>query len=814
MGFRNTFLTLRFRLTLIILMATLPAIVLFGFESWRTYKHAYAEASRNLLEIAQLAANNEHNVVQGVNELLTAIGEAPFIRNHDAMACNNYLARINQRYEHYHAFSVLDASGNMICSGKRRGAQISIGDRPYFEQVTREKRFVSAGYLINRISNTPVVAFMLPIFESGSGELGSNMIAIVGTSLRLEAFTSLTHGLGAPMDAKVSILDHQGIVLATEPGRHAEIGKPVNSDTLRASLFSGNAQVLEATEADGVERLYAIAPAMYEGRAVFYAIIGLDKASLAAPALNSLMFNLLALLSLALLSLAGTWIVSQRLLIRPVNQLIDTAQRVAAGDLEARTNLAYRAGELDELAHHFDNMTAALARRDKEMRASSQYIEFLAHHDELTRLPNRRFLHMRLAQCLEEIRKTGHFVAVLFIDLDRFRIINDSLGHAAGDLLLADVAHRLKECVEAKDMVAHLGSDEFVCVLTNLTTSMQASVTANNIRDSLSQVYVVANQRISLGASVGVCICPTDCQDAPTAVRYAEVAMRSAKENGGGIQFFSREINAGAISRLTLENELRKALHQGEFTLYYQPQIELATNRVVGAETLIRWRHPEKGLLSPVNFIALAEETRLILEIGAWTLDSACMQSRAWQDAGLEPIQVAVNVSAHQFRQTGFATLVAKALEHSGLPASMLELEVTESVLLNDVNESLALLQSMGVSLSIDDFGTGYSSLSYLKDLPIDKIKIDQSFIRNIMEIPDNQAITRAIIGLAKSLGLKVLAEGVDSAQACEFLRKLGCDQIQGYYFGKPMPPEQLALLLKKGAQVLESIDGNSLAPL
>jgi EAL domain-containing protein (putative c-di-GMP-specific phosphodiesterase class I) len=309
-------------------------------------------------------------------------------------------------------------------------------------------------------------------------------------------------------------------------------------------------------------------------------------------------------------------------------------------------------------------------------------------------------------------------------------------------------------------------------------------------------------------------MCPTDCLDAPTAVRYAEVAMRSAKDTGGGVQFFSREINAGAISRLTLENELRRAMQNGEFTLYYQPQIELVSNRVVGAETLIRWRHPEKGLLSPVSFIALAEETRLILEIGAWTLNTACMQSRAWQNAGLEPIQVAVNVSAHQFRQTGFAAIVAKALAQSGLPASMLELEVTESVLLNDVNKTLALLRDMGICLSIDDFGTGYSSLSYLKDLPIDKIKIDQSFIRNIMEIPDNQAITRAIINLAKTLDLKVLAEGVDSMQACEFLRKLGCDQLQGYYFGKPMPPEQFALLLKKGPQVLESIDGNSLAPL
>ncbi|WP_165973795.1 bifunctional diguanylate cyclase/phosphodiesterase [Paucimonas lemoignei] len=798
----------------IILMATVPAAALFVFESWHSYKQAYADASRNLLEMAQLAANNERNVVQGVNELLTAIGEAPFIRNRDAASCNSYLARINRRYEHYHLFTVLDANGNIICTGSRRHAGMSMSDRPYFDEVMQEKRFVVAGYLVNRLSNTPGVAFMLPVLDGGSPGDNRNLIGIVGTSVQLDAFTSLTRGLGVPAGARVAILDHQGIVLATESGRQAEIGKPLQSAELRANLFAGNAQVMEAAGTDGVERLYAIAPAIYEGRTVFYAVIGLDKASLAAPALKSLTFNLTALLLLVLLTLLGTWIASENLLVHPVNQLIDTAQRVEEGDLEARTYLSYRAGELGELAHHFDNMTAALARRDKETRASSQYIEFLAHHDELTRLPNRRFLHMRLAQYLQEMHESNQFLAVIFIDLDRFRIINDSLGHAAGDLLLADVGHRLKECVEARDMVAHLGSDEFVCVLTQLNSVNQAAAIAANIRERLCQEYLLANERITLGASLGICLCPIDCQDAPTAVRYAEVAMRSAKESGTGLQFFSREINAGAISRLTLENELRRAMQNSEFTLYYQPQIELASNRVVGAETLIRWQHPQKGLLSPISFIALAEETRLILEIGAWTLNTACMQSRAWQDAGLEPIQVAVNVSAHQFRQPGFPALVAKALAQSSLPAKMLELEVTESVLLNDVNKSLAVLREMGICLSIDDFGTGYSSLSYLKDLPVDKIKIDQSFIRNIMEIPDNQAITHAIISLAKTLGLKVLAEGVDSAQSCEFLRKHGCDQIQGYYFGKPMPPEQFALLLKKGSQVLESIDENSLAKL
>ncbi len=796
MNLHKNLLTIRLRLIVIILLAALPAAGLFIYQSSKNYQYAYAEAGQNLQELARLAASNERIVVRGVHDLLTAISEASFIQDGDRLVCNDYLAKISRHYKHYHAFSIINVQGEIICSGNVIEAPIPVGDRLYFDLAMQEKRFVAAGYLVNRVTNTPVVAFVMPILDGAYGR--GEVIAMVATTLRLETFALLTRELSLPPGATVSIVDFQGIVLATDAGRQGEVGKPIASDTLRAGLFSDKPHVLEAAGADGVMRLFAIAPALHEGHPAFYAIVGLDKTRLAAPAVKSLLMNLAALCSLVLLSLAGTWVISKKLVIMPVNQLIDTAKQVKSGNLQARTNLHYRAGELGELARHFDDMTASLAQRESEMRASTQYIEHLAHHDELTKLPNRRLLHLRLAQYMEETKKSGRLIAVLFIDLDRFRIINDSLGHWAGDLLLVCVAERLLACLEAKDLVARLGGDEFVCVVTNLKTQQEAASFATGICNRLSEPFLVANERISLGASLGVSLCPTDCRDGTTAVKYAEVAMRQAKESGSKIQFFSNDLKDKAIGRLTLENELRNALEKQEFVLHFQPQVDLQSGQIVGAEALIRWQHPGKGLLAPASFIALAEETRLIIEIGAWTLKAACLQSKAWQNAGLLPVQVAVNVSAYQFKQPGFAELVASALQESRLPAHLLELEVTESVLLNDVSQTLTTLQDMGVALSIDDFGTGYSSLSYLRDLPVDKLKIDQSFIRNITQIPDNQAITRAIISIAKSLGLKVIAEGVDTAATCEFLRAEGCDEMQGFYHSKPMPADQLALLLQR----------------
>lgn len=783
--------TIRTRLLVIIMLAAVPAITLFVYESVREYQDAYEDAGNHLVHLAELVASNESKVVQGVHDMLTAISESPFIRSRDHQACNEYLTKINRRYPTYHTFSFANAEGDILCSGNPLVTPLNISDRPYYQVLMHEKRFVGAGYLINRVTGLPVASFVLPILHDGQ------VTGIVTTSLRLEAFTEVAREIRIPEHASIAIVDAQGILLARRPEMPGKIGTLIASTEVIAGFPRQHAQVMEVAEAGQSRRLYAVAPALHEGRPIFYVIVGLKKTSLIAPAAKALIVNLAALLSLVLLSLAGTWWAGQRLLITPVRRLITAAQQVAGGNLKARANWGGHGGELAELAAHFDTMAGAIEKREEENLAARTLIEYLADHDELTKLPNRRFLHRYLAERLIEAKKSGQQLAVFFLDIERISVVNESLGHIAGDQLLAAIAERLIEDIDVNRVAARLGSTEFVYAIASIGDREGVLRVVHALAASLSRPYLLGDEKITIGVGIGICLCPADTEDGPTAIRYAQVAMRHGKQAGRNPEFFAGEMNLAAMRRMTLENELRQALENNEFLLYYQPQVSLRTRQIVGAEALIRWRHPQHGLISPVTFIALAEETRLILALGEWTLRTACFQSKTWMEAGL-PVQVGVNVSAHQFRQAGFVEIVKQALADSGLEARSLELEVTETVLLADVGDTLAALQKMGITLAIDDFGTGFSNLSYLRDLPVDKLKIDQSFIINITRSPGNQAITQAIIDVARSLGLRVIAEGVDSEESCRTLLAMDCDEAQGYYCGKPMPADAFTELLRR----------------
>jgi diguanylate cyclase (GGDEF)-like protein len=777
---------------MIILLAAAPAIGLSIYANSRQYDEAYENAGQNLLDMAALAASNETRAVQGVHDLLTAIGNAPVVAAGDWAACNAYLSNLNGRYEFYDTFAIIGTDGDLACTSDPRMPKMDISDRPFFQTAMQEQRFVTAGYVINRFSGVPVAAFALPVVTDGK------VIGVVTTALRLEAFTSLVRQIAIPKNAFVSVVDSQGIVLVAEPHRESMIGKPLASAALRANLVPHNSSLVEADGPDGVRRLFAIAPASHEGRPIFYIIIGLDKRTLAAPAKTALMANLVILTLVVIVSLSGTWAAGKRLLVIPVKQLVGTAKRVAKGDLRARTNISHTEGELGELAYHFDEMASALEKREEETRAANQYIEHQACHDPLTKLPNRTFLLERLAQCLTEARQSGKLVGVLYVDLDRFKIINHSLGHVIGDRLLSAVADRLRNCLSTECMVARVGGNEFVCVVPDMSRSADASQAARAVLECLAKPYATESGPVSIGARIGISIGPVENEDASTLLEYAEVAVYRAKENDDKVQFFVKEMNAFAVRRLTLENELRTALEKQQFVLYYQPQVSLENGRIIGMEALVRWQHPQRGLVSPATFIALAEETRLIVAIGEWTLRTACMQNKAWQAAGLPARPVSVNISAHQITSPGFIDTVTRALRDSEQPPRLLELEVTEGVLLNDLTGTLKQLRKIGISLSIDDFGTGYSSLSYLKNLPFNKLKIDQSFIKNITKSPYDEAITKAIITIAKSLDLKVVAEGVENIETYRYLQSAGCDAVQGYYNSKPLDAAAFKVLLEK----------------
>jgi diguanylate cyclase (GGDEF)-like protein/PAS domain S-box-containing protein len=440
---------------------------------------------------------------------------------------------------------------------------------------------------------------------------------------------------------------------------------------------------------------------------------------------------------------------------------------------------------------------SAIFRDITQRKAAEKQVQFLAYYDALTGLPNRTLLQDRLIKALASARRQKNKVALLFLDLDRFKTINDSLGHSVGDLVLQQVAERLKKWGREQDTVARVGGDEFLIVLTAVKEPADAAVAAERLMDTMTAEFVAQGHSLGISCSIGISIFPEHGAEGETLIKNADAAMYSAKESGcNNFQFFTKEMNAQAAERLTLESGLRLALDKKELFLVYQPQVEIATGRIIGLEALLRWQHPELGLVPPDKFIRIAENCGLIMPIGEWVLRTACSQARKWQDEELLAVPVAVNVSAVQFRQAGFCELIGRVLWETGLAPHYLELELTENLLLSNADTIFSVLQdlrAMGLKLAIDDFGTGYSSLSYLRQFPVSKLKIDRSFIRDIVVNPDDAAITTAIISMAKSLNLKVIAEGVEDEAQVSFLRARQCDEIQGYYFSKPLAVDKVA---------------------
>ena len=432
-----------------------------------------------------------------------------------------------------------------------------------------------------------------------------------------------------------------------------------------------------------------------------------------------------------------------------------------------------------------------------ERKVAEERVQFLAYFDALTGLPNRTLLEDRIAIALGDARRRKENIAFLFLDLDRFKIVNDTFGHSVGDILLQEVAERLKKWVRDQDTVARVGGDEFVIMLAGVQSAPDAASAAERLVGLVAAGFSIDGNSVNVTCSVGISMFPDNGMDGETLIKHADAAMYSAKQKGpNNVGFFTDDLNVQMVERLRLESGLRHAVERNELYLVYQPQMDMATEGIIGVEALLRWQHPELGLVPPDRFISIAENSGLIVPIGEWVLRTACAQARKWQDEGLPAVPIAVNVSAVQFRQDGFRNLIKNVLRETGLPPQYLELELTESLLLTNADvmfSVLSELNEMGLQLAIDDFGTGYSSLSYLKQFPVKKLKIDRSFIKNVVLNQSDAAITTAIIGMAKSLGLKVIAEGVETEAQMSFLREHRCDEIQGYYFSKPITATEVA---------------------
>ncbi|MDF2958746.1 MAG: hypothetical protein K0S39_481 [Paenibacillus sp.] len=457
--------------------------------------------------------------------------------------------------------------------------------------------------------------------------------------------------------------------------------------------------------------------------------------------------------------------------------------------------------ELDAVGEHIDFIRLQLQQYKAELMSKSKQIDFYAHHDFLTGLPNRPLFKEECRKALEHASHHGQSAAVLFLDLDRFKIINDMFGHTKGDDLLRAVARRLLQHIRSNDTVSRIEGDEFILLLPD-SDREEAAWMAQLLIDELSKPFLLEGNEFYVTPSMGISLFPDDGTDEETLVKHADTAMYRAKEQGRNhYRFYTPDMNERMAKQVEIEKGLRKALERQELTVHYQPQVDLHSGRIIGMEALLRWFHPELGFISPADFVPLAEENGMIVPIGEWILRKACSQNKEWLDAGLPPMRIAVNLSARQFQQQNLVEVVARTLDDTGLPAHYLDLEITESVAM--FNESLVIarlhdLKSLGIKISIDDFGTGYSSLSYLKKFPIDTLKIDKSFVADVMHDHDDAEIITTIISMARNLRFSVIAEGVENEEQLQFLRQQQCTEAQGYLFSKPLDPTELQHLLVK----------------
>ncbi|AKU23768.1 EAL domain-containing protein [Massilia sp. MB5] len=447
-----------------------------------------------------------------------------------------------------------------------------------------------------------------------------------------------------------------------------------------------------------------------------------------------------------------------------------------------------------------------VARDITERRQAQERLQHMAHYDSLTGLPNRTLFYQTLSEAIELAQDKEWRIVVLFIGLDRFKNINDSLGPAKGDQLLREFSNRLVQCVRIRDTVGRLGGDEFGLILTMTRDQQDAVYVANEVREALRAPFELDGHDATLTASIGIAVYPDDATDPDTLVKYADTAMGRAKDAGrDGYRFFTAGMNVQVLARLDLEMALRRALEQDELALYYQPKVNLHTGRISGAEALLRWHRPGYGIVYPAEFVSVLEDTGLIVRVGAWIIDTACRQIAAWARSAVGPVTVAVNVASRQFVEGDLESEVKEALERHQVPAELLELELTETALMSNTErtiEVLGVLKELGIKVAIDDFGTGYSSLAYLQRFPIDKLKIDIAFVRDITTNPNDAAIALAIISMAHSLKLRVIAEGVESRPQLEYLRRNRCDEIQGFFFSRPLPAEEMGALVASGKGV------------
>jgi diguanylate cyclase (GGDEF)-like protein len=742
------------------------------------------QARERLAARATLIASDLNDKIAGTGQLLFGLARVPVLGAGDKIACSDFLAEVLREHPQYTGLLTILPDGGLFCDSLRSGRTLDLRDRRYFQQALRSREPVVEA-VIGRLTGNGVLQVAYPV-RNADGALQFVLLA----SLDMDAY-GRTVVQSLPYEhSHFQIWNEDGSVVMD----YAQEGQKrlTLQDAQRALMRPGPSSATQALLSgdDGVDRiwLHTGLPRSH-GEALRLALV-VPEMDLRSPVDSQFRKALLGLLGLAAVVFAAAGLLVEFSVRRQAMRSIRAIARMDAGNYSELIGPSYARGELGDVMRALDRMATSLTRQQQSIAQHTQALERQARLDPLTQLANRYCLTERLEEALVLARRKGLEVGVLVLDLDRFKGVNDSLGHNRGDLLLQEVASRLRCCVEPKDTVARLGGDEFVIVLPDLPSTDAVTPVAQRILHALTLPVEMGQASWLLSTSLGIALFPRDGESGEVLLRHADVAMYGAKDQGGNrMLFFSPQMTQALEQRLHTEAGLRYAIDNNGLQLHYQPIVDAATGRISSWEALVRWHDPERGLVLPSQFIGVAEETGLIVPMGEWVLRDACVQAQRWREAGWGDIPVAVNLSARQFQVPDLDQTVARALQETGCPARLLQLEITESSIMDPVDQALCTmdrLTALGVQLAIDDFGTGYSSLSQLKRFPVSKLKIDQSFVADLGQDGNGEVLVNAIVALAQKLGLRTVAEGVETEEQAALLTKLGCDELQGYLFSPP----------------------------
>ncbi|MFZ5505933.1 MAG: putative bifunctional diguanylate cyclase/phosphodiesterase [Pseudomonadota bacterium] len=768
-------------LALVFASSLLPLLVVF-WTLLESREAAIDQARERVGTRASQLAGELDDKVSGTAQLLFGLSRVAQVGGTDKAACSDFLAAVLDEHPQYTGLLTIQPDGNMFCDSLRTGRSLNVSDRAYFRRAL-DAPGVVVEPVIGRLTGKGVLQIAYPA-RSADRTLRYILLA----SLNMDEFGR--HAAASLPYARMNLQlwNADGSLVMDYPGDGAS--KLVAGAAERSLVLGDARHRIAVVSGEGGRRLWASTQLSHSAGAGMRIALSVPETELGRVADEQFRQAIRGLIPLALLMVGGAVLLGEFALRRQTQRLARAIARLDQGNYDEPIGAPYPRGEFGVVMSALDRMGRSLSEQRDEIRRNTEALERQATIDPLTGLSNRALLSDRLEQALIHARRSGRSVAVMLLDLDRFKTVNDSLGHRRGDELLQCVAARLQASVREGDTVARLGGDEFVIVLNDLSDTLDLGPIARKVLDALATPVDIERHRLSVVASIGIATFPDDGDSPEQLLQHADTAMYRAKSGGGGAAvFFSPDMMQASVERLRIEAGLRRALENGELILHYQPIVDAASGRIGSAEALLRWNDPQSGAVPPVTFISVAEETGLIVPIGEWVLHTACAQTVAWQKQGLGDIPVAVNLSPRQFGAPALDRTIARAMAQTGCPASLLHLEITESTLIAQPDAAMSVLDrlsALGVGISIDDFGTGYSSLSRLKELPVDRLKIDRAFVKEIERDDSDRIIVEVIVMLAKKLGLHTVAEGVETTEQRAYLETLGCDELQGYLFSRP----------------------------